>query len=175
MAKTKWNLDPTHSELGFKVKHMMITNVSGSFGSFNANVETEDDDFSTANIEFTIDVASINTGNEQRDGHLKSGDFFDVENHPQMKFVSNNVAKKGDNEYEITGDLSLHGVTKPVTFKAENGGSGKDPWGNHKTGFTIEGKIKRTDFGLNWNAALEAGGVLVSEDVKINGEIQLTR
>ncbi len=175
MAKTKWNLDPTHSELGFKVKHMMITNVSGSFGSFNANVETEDDDFSTANIEFTIDVASINTGNEQRDGHLKSADFFDVENHPQMKFVSNSVAKKGDNEYEITGDLSLHGVTKPVTFKAENGGSGKDPWGNHKTGFTIEGKIKRTDFGLNWNAALEAGGVLVSEDVKINGELQLTR
>lgn len=175
MAKTKWNLDPTHSELGFKVKHMMITNVSGSFGAFNANVETEDDDFSTANIEFTIDVASINTGNEQRDGHLKSGDFFDVENHPQMKFVSNGVAKKGDNEYEITGDLSLHGVTKPVTFKAENGGSGKDPWGNHKTGFTIEGKIKRTDFGLNWNAALEAGGVLVSEDVKINGELQLTR
>lgn len=175
MAKTKWNLDPTHSELGFKVKHMMITNVSGSFGSFNANVETEDDDFSTANIEFTIDVASINTGNEQRDGHLKSGDFFDVENHPQMKFVSTGVAKKGDNEYEISGDLSLHGVTKPATFKAENGGSGKDPWGNHKTGFTLEGKIKRTDFGLNWNAALEAGGVLVSEDVKINGELQLTR
>ncbi len=175
MAKTKWNLDPTHSELGFKVKHMMITNVSGSFGAFNANVETEDDDFSTANIEFTIDVASINTGNEQRDGHLKSADFFDVENHPQMKFVSNSIAKKGDNEYEITGDLSLHGVTKLVTFKAENGGSGKDPWGNHKTGFTLEGKIKRTDFGLNWNAALEAGGVLVSEDVKINGELQLTR
>ena len=175
MAKTKWNLDPTHSELGFKVKHMMITNVSGSFGSFNANVETEDDDFSTANIEFTIDVASINTGNEQRDGHLKSGDFFDVENHPQMKFVSTGVAKKGDNEFEISGDLSLHGVTKTVTFKAENGGSGKDPWGNHKTGFTLEGKIKRTDFGLNWNAALEAGGVLVSEDVKINGELQLTR
>jgi polyisoprenoid-binding protein YceI len=175
MAKTKWNLDPTHSELGFKVKHMMITNVSGSFGSFNANVETEDDDFSTANIEFTIDVASINTGNEQRDGHLKSGDFFDVENHPQMKFVSTGVAKKGDNEFEISGDLSLHGVTKPVTFKAENGGSGKDPWGNLKTGFTLEGKIKRTDFGLNWNAALEAGGVLVSEDVKINGELQLTR
>lgn len=175
MSKTKWNLDPTHSELGFKVKHMMITNVSGSFGAFNASVETEEDDFSTANIEFTIDASSITTGNEQRDGHLKSPDFFDAAQFPEIKFVSKSVAKKGEGEYEINGDLTLHGVTKPVTFKAENGGSGKDPWGNHKTGFTIDGKIKRTDFGLNWNAALEAGGVLVSEDVRINGELQLTR
>lgn len=175
MAKTKWNLDNTHSELGFKVKHMMITNVSGSFGSFTANVETEDDDFSTASIEFAADIASINTGNEQRDGHLKSADFFDAENHPQIKFVSKNINKIKDNEYEINGDLTVRGVSKPVTFKAEHGGSGKDPWGNHKTGFTIEGKINRTDFGLNWNAALEAGGVLVSEEVRFNGEIQLAR
>lgn len=175
MTKTKWNLDPTHSELGFKVKHMMITNVSGSFGSFQADVETEGDDFSTANIAFTADAASVNTGNEQRDGHLKSGDFFDAENFPQLKFVSTGVKKEDDDEYEITGDLTIRGVTKPVKFKAEHGGSGKDPWGNQKTGFTIKGKINRTDFGLNWNAALEAGGVLVSEEVKFNGEIQLTR
>lgn len=175
MAKTKWNLDSTHSELGFKVKHMMITNVSGSFGAFTANVETEDDDFGTANIEFAADIASINTGNEQRDGHLKSADFFDAENHPQIKFVSKNVNKIKDNEYEINGDLTIRGVSKPVTFKAEHGGSGKDPWGNWKSGFTIEGKINRTDFGLNWNAALEAGGVLVSEEVRFNGEIQLAR
>ncbi len=175
MAKTKWNLDPTHSELGFKVKHMMITNVSGSFGVFSASVETEEDDFSSASVEFTIDANSINTGNEQRDGHLKSPDFFDTTQFPEIKFVSTNISKKGEGEYEINGNLSVHGVTKPVSFKAENGGTGKDPWGNMKTGFSIDGKIKRTDFGLNWNAALEAGGVLVSEDVRISGEFQLTR
>lgn len=175
MAKTNWNMDPTHSEMGFKVKHMMITNVSGSFGSFNATAKTEGDDFSTAEIEFTADIATVNTGNEQRDGHLKSADFFDAENHPQIKFASNKVEKKGEGEYVVHGDLTIRGVAKPVAFQAELGGIGKDPWGNEKAGFSISGKINRTDFGLNWNAALEAGGVLVSEEVKFNGELQFVR
>ncbi|MEZ4798840.1 MAG: YceI family protein [Flavobacteriales bacterium] len=175
MAKTTWNMDPTHSEMGFKVKHMMITNVSGSFGTFNASAKTEGEDFSTAEIEFTADIATVNTGNEQRDGHLKSGDFFDAENHPQIKFASNKVEKKGEGEYVVHGDLTIRGVSKPVAFQAELGGIGKDPWGNEKAGFSINGKINRTDFGLNWNAALEAGGVLVSEEVKFNGELQFVR
>jgi polyisoprenoid-binding protein YceI len=175
MSKTNWVLEPTHSEIGFKVKHMMITNVSGSFGAFSASAKTEGDDFSTAEIEFTADVASVNTGNDQRDGHLKSGDFFDAENHPQIKFVSNKVEKKGDADYIVHGDLTIRGVSKPVAFNAELGGIGKDPWGNEKAGFSINGKVNRTDFGLSWNAALEAGGVLVSEEVKFHSELQLVR
>jgi polyisoprenoid-binding protein YceI len=175
MSKTNWVLEPTHSEIGFKVKHMMITNVSGSFGAFSASAKTEGDDFSTAEIEFTADVASVNTGNDQRDGHLKSGDFFDAENHPQIKFVSNKVEKNGDADYIVHGDLTIRGVSKPVAFNAELGGIGKDPWGNEKAGFSINGKINRNDFGLSWNAALEAGGVLVSEEVKFHSELQLVR
>ena len=175
MSKTNWVLEPTHSEIGFKVKHMMITNVSGSFGAFSASAKTEGDDFSTAEIEFTADVASVNTGNDQRDGHLKSGDFFDAENHPQIKFVSNKVEKKGDADYIVHGDLTIRGISKPVAFNAELGGIGKDPWGNEKAGFSINGKINRNDFGLSWNAALEAGGVLVSEEVKFHSELQLVR
>jgi polyisoprenoid-binding protein YceI len=175
MSKTNWVLEPTHSEIGFKVKHMMITNVSGSFGAFSASAKTEGDDFSTAEIEFTADVASVNTGNDQRDGHLKSGDFFDAENHPQITFVSNKVEKNGDADYIVHGDLTIRGVSKPVAFNAELGGIGKDPWGNEKAGFSINGKINRNDFGLSWNAALEAGGVLVSEEVKFHSELQLVR
>jgi polyisoprenoid-binding protein YceI len=175
MSKTNWVVEPTHSEIGFKVKHMMITNVSGSFGAFSASAKTEGDDFSTAEIEFTADVASVNTGNDQRDGHLKSGDFFDAENHPQIKFVSNKVEKNGDADYIVHGDLTIRGVSKPVAFNAELGGIGKDPWGNEKAGFSINGKINRNDFGLSWNAALEAGGVLVSEEVKFHSELQLVR
>jgi polyisoprenoid-binding protein YceI len=175
MSKTNWLVEPTHSEIGFKVKHMMITNVSGSFGAFRASAKTEGDDFSTAEIEFTADVASVNTGNDQRDGHLKSGDFFDAENHPQIKFVSNKVEKNGDADYIVHGDLTIRGVSKPVAFNAELGGIGKDPWGNEKAGFSINGKINRNDFGLSWNAALEAGGVLVSEEVKFHSELQLVR
>lgn len=175
MSKTNWVLEPTHSEIGFKVKHMMITNVSGSFGAFSASAKTEGDDFSTAEIEFTADVASVNTGNDQRDGHLKSGDFFDAENHPHVKFVSNKVEKKGDADFIVHGDLTIRGVSKPVAFEAELGGIGKDPWGNEKAGFSINGKINRADFGLTWNAALETGGVLVSEEVKFHSELQLVR
>lgn|SRR5690606_5923211 len=172
---TKWNLDPTHSEIGFKVKHMMITNVSGSFGKFDVKAETEGNDFSKASIDFTADISSITTNNADRDAHLKSADFFDSENHPELKFVSTRMEKKDDDEFVLHGDLTIKGISKPVKLDVEFGGIGKDPWGNEKAGFTISGKIKRTDWGLNWNAALETGGVLVSEEVKLFAEVQLVR
>lgn len=175
ITKTKWNLDPTHSEVGFKVKHMMITNVSGSFGKFNVQTETTGNDFSTADITFTADINSISTGSADRDNHLKSVDFFDAANYPELKFVSTKVEKKDDDNYVVHGDLTIRDVTKPVKLNAEFGGIGKDPWANEKAGFTIEGKINRTDFNLNWNAALETGGVLVSEEVRLYGEVQLVK
>lgn len=175
LKKTKWNLDPTHSEIGFKVKHMMITNVSGSFGKFDINVETEDKDFSTAQIEFVAQLDSITTGSADRDNHLKSGDFFDAAQYPQLRFVSTTMKKKDEDSYELLGDLTIRDVTRPVRLDVEYGGIGKDPWGNEKAGFTLSGKIKRTDFNLNWNAALETGGVLVGEEVKLLGDIQLVK
>ena len=175
MTTTKWTLDPGHSEIGFKVKHMMITNVSGSFGKFDAQVETTGDDFSTAVIEFTADIDSITTSNKDRDVHLKSADFFDAANHAQLKFVSTKVEKVDDDEYVVHGNLTLRDVTKPIKLKAELGGIGKDPWGNQKAGFTVTGTINRTDYNLKWNAALETGGVLVGEEVKIFAEIQLIK
>jgi polyisoprenoid-binding protein YceI len=175
MASVKWNLDPTHSELGFKVRHLMITNVSGSFGSFSADVETEEEDFTTAKVNFSADVATINTGNEQRDGHLKSADFFDAENHPKLTFEGTKMEKVSGNDYKLHGNLSIRGTVKPATFDVEFGGIGKDPWGNTKAGFSLNGKINRNDWGLTWNAPIEAGGMLVSEDVKIHAEVQFAK
>ena len=172
---TRWNLDSAHSEITFKVKHMMITNVSGSFQNFSANVETEDQDFTKSKISFAADTNSLNTGNNDRDNHLKSADFFNAETNPQIKFISNKFEAKDENEYILSGDLTIKDVTQPVTFDVEFGGIGKDPWGNEKAGFALSGKIKRTDFGLNWNAALETGGVLVGEEVKLFAEIQLVK
>lgn len=170
MATTKWSIDPTHSDVQFKVKHLMITTVTGSFGEFSGEATTESDDFDGAAVSFTAQVASITTGNEQRDGHLKSAEFFDVENHPTLTFVGQEL--KGG---KLTGDLTLHGVTKSVTLDAEFLGIAKDPWGNTKAGFELEGKIKRSDFGLTWNAPTEAGGVLVSDDVRLLANVQLVK
>jgi polyisoprenoid-binding protein YceI len=175
MTKTRWNLDPAHSEIGFKVKHMMITNVSGSFGKFDVQAETEGNDFSSATINFTADIDSISTGSADRDAHLKSPDFFDAAQHPQLKFTGTRMEKKDDENYVLHGDLTIRGITKPIKLNVEFGGIGKDPWGNEKAGFTISGKINRTDFRLNWNAALETGGVLVSEEVRLFGDIQLVK
>lgn len=175
IEKTKWSVDPTHSEIGFKVKHMMITNVSGSFGKFDVNVETRDDDFTTAQINFTADVNSITTASADRDNHLKSADFFDAGNYPQLKFASTKMEKKDDENFVLHGNLTIRDVTKPVKLDVELGGIGKDPWGNEKAGFTVSGKINRTDFKLNWNAALETGGVLVSEEVKLQASVQLIK
>lgn len=175
ITTTKWNLDAAHSEIGFKVKHMMITNVSGTFGKFDVSTETEGNDFETAKISFEASVDTINTGSTDRDGHLKSADFFDTANYPVLKFVSTLLEKKDDQEFLLHGNLTIKDVTKPVTLAVEFGGIGTDPWGNVKAGFSITGKIKRTDFKLNWNAALETGGVLVGEEVKLFGEVQLVR
>ena len=174
-TKTKWNLDPAHSQIGFKVKHMMITNVSGSFEKFDVQVETENKDFATAKIQFTADIDSITTANKDRDNHLKSGDFFDAATYPQLKFISTKVEKKDDESFVLSGNLTIRDVTKPVKLDVEFGGIGKDPWGNEKAGFTITGKINRTDFKQNWNAALETDGVLVGEEVKIQAELQLIK
>lgn len=175
MSTTKWALDPSHSEIQFKAKHLMITNVTGSFGEINATAETNGDDFSTAKISFSAQTKSVTTGNEQRDGHLKSPDFFDPEKFPEMKFESTKIEKKSDNEFDMHGNLTIKGISKPVKLSVEHLGVQKDPWGNTKAGFSINGKINRTDWGLTWNAALEAGGVLVSEEVKIHSEVQLAK
>ena len=174
MATTKWTIDSTHSEIGFKVKHMMFTNVSGKFDSYEATIITDEDNFENASIEFSADINSINSNNADRDNHLKSGDFFDVENHPKLTFKATSFTKKGD-DFELVGDLTLRGVTKPVKLEAEFSGLMKDPWGNTKAGLNISGKINRKDWGLNYNAALETGGVLISEDVRLNIELQLIK
>jgi polyisoprenoid-binding protein YceI len=174
-TKTTWALDPAHSEIQFKVKHLMITTVTGHFGEFEGNVETDDEDFGSAVISFRAKTASINTNSEQRDGHLKSDDFFASEKYPWLSFTNGRLTKTGDNEFELSGEMTIRDVTKPVNFKAELGGIEKDPWGNQKAGFSIEGKINRKDFGLTWNAITESGGMLVSEDVKILAEVQLVK
>ena len=166
---TKWNLDPTHSEITFKVRHMMISNVKGEFKNFNVDLESADDEFKNVKANATIDTASISTNNTDRDNHLKSAEFFNAEAHPQITFETDSL-----NE-EVTGNLTINGVTKPVKLDVDFGGINVDPWGQTKAGFSFEGKIKRSDFGLNWNAALEAGGVMVSDEVKIAGELQFVK
>lgn len=176
MATTNWILDPTHSEVQFKIKHLMITNVTGSFNSFEVTASTEEEDFTKANVSFKALVNSISTNNEQRDGHLKSADFFDAETFPAIVFNATNAESIDKNDYfELHGDLTIKGITKNVKLNVEFGGVTKDPYGNVKAGFTITGKINRNDFGLTWNAALETGGVMVSEDVRIMSEIQLVK
>lgn len=167
-----WTLDSAHSDIEFKVKHMMISTVKGTFNEFNVTVENAGEQFETAQVQVNIQAASINTKSEQRDQHLKSGDFFDATAYPEIKFVSTSIAKDGDDEYKITGDLTIKDVTKPATFQVEFGGLSKDPWGNQKAGYTVTGKINRTEFGLTWNAALETGGVMVSDDVKFQADLQ---
>ncbi len=175
MSNTKWAVDPTHSEIGFKVKHMMFTNVSGKFNLFDATIENEDDAFETSTIKFDAEVNSINTGNDDRDNHLRSADFFDVENFSKLTFKSTSVKKINEGMYQISGDLTLKDVTKNITLETEYSGLMKDPWGNTKIGLSISGKINRKEFGLTWNAALETGGVLVGEEIKLNAEIQFVK
>ncbi|MBS4202239.1 polyisoprenoid-binding protein [Bacillus sp. FJAT-49732] len=176
MAISKWNLDNAHSNVDFSVKHMMVSKVKGSFNDFSADIVVDATDLTTGNISFTIDVASIDTRNTDRDNHLRSADFFETEKYPNLTFTSTNIVKKGEDEYAVTGDVSLHGVTKPETFTVTFEGLAKDPMsGAEKAGFSVEGKIKRSDYGLTWNAALETGGVLVGDDIKVTMEIQVAR
>lgn len=172
--KTKWTLDPAHSEVTFKVKHMMITNVTGLLTDYSVEANSASDDFSNADVTFVGKLASINTGNEQRDGHLRSADFFDVEKNGEVTFKSTSLSKNGS-DLKLEGDLTIKGITKKISLDVEFGGIQKDPWGNTKAGFTVSGKLNRKDFGLTWNAQLETGGVLVSEEVKIAAEIQLVK
>lgn len=173
--ETKWTIDNLHSEIGFKVKHMMITNVSGTFAQFKANATTQGDDFSTANFDFSADIDSISTGVKDRDAHLKSEEFFNAEAYPELKFKSASVNPDGDGNYIITGDLTIKNVTQPVNLTAEFGGIAVDPYGQTKAGFSISGKIKRSDFGLTWNAITEAGSIVVSDEIKLNSEIQFIK
>ncbi|WP_340114960.1 YceI family protein [Maribellus mangrovi] len=171
--KTVWTLDPTHSEITFKVKHMMISNVKGEFKNFNAFVEG--DELEKAKIKATINSSSVYTNNDDRDNHLKSADFFDAENHKELTFDATSFKKVDNDEYKLNGVLTIKGVSKEVTFDVEFGGTSKDPWGNEKAGFSLDGKLNRKDWGLNYNAVLESGGVLLSEDVKIQAEVQFVK
>ncbi len=175
LTKTKWNIDKTHSDIGFKVKHLMITNVKGSFGEFDGSIYTTEEDFLSAEIDIWIDPSSVNTGNEQRDKHLRSADFFDVEQFKEIHFTGNTFEKTGDDTYEFYGELEIKGIKKQVKLDVESGGIVKDPWGGHRSGFTITGKISRKDWGLTWNTALEAGGLMVGDEVRIICEVQLTK
>ncbi len=167
----KWIVDTAHSEIGFSVKHMMISKVTGSFTSYEATIEANEEDLQDALIDFKIDVESINTKNEDRDAHLRSVDFFDVEQFPYITFKGNEIVKKND-EYEMTGDFTMKDVTRPATFKIEYNGKATDPWGSEVVAFDVEGKVNRRDFGLTWNQALETGGVIVGEDIKITLAIE---
>jgi len=175
MTTTKWNLDAIHSDLGFKIKHLMISNVSGNFTKFDVKAQTNGDSFDDASVKADIQVASINTNNEQRDAHLRNADFFEADKHPNITFTSTKVVKESEGEYKLHGNLTIKETTHPVVLDVEFAGIRKDPYGNIKAGFTVNGKINRKDFGVSFNAALETGGVMLGEEVKINAEIQMVK
>ena len=175
-TKTKWVIDPAHTEISFKVKHLMIVNVKGVFTEYNASIYTTGNDFKTVEIDFWMNPASVSTGDEKRDAHLKSADFFDVEKHKEITFTGNTIENvDNDGSFELWGDLTIKGISKKIKLDVEFGGVIKDPWGAEKAGFTINGKINRKDWELNWNTALEAGGVLVGDTVNISCEVELLK
>lgn len=170
-----WTIDHAHSEIGFKVKHLVISTVSGKFTSFEGKLEAEKEDFTDAKISFSADIDSIHTGNDQRDGHLKSPDFFDAANHPKISFVSTAVKAEGGSDYKVTGNLTIKGITKPVTLNAEYGGVQKDFYNRTIAGFELTGKINRKEFGLEWNGLTEAGSIVVSEEVRLVMAVELVK
>ena len=175
-AVTTWKLDPAHSVAEFKVKHMMISNVKGQFKGVSGAVAWDGSDITKSSVEAKIDAATIHTNDAQRDGHLKSADFFDVEKYPELSFNSTGIKRAGGDELSVTGELTIHGVTQPVTFKVEGPTApAKDPWGNLRVGLSAVTKINRKDFGLTWNAALETGGILVGEEVTITLDVQFIK
>ncbi|MCW9708647.1 YceI family protein [Fodinibius salsisoli] len=170
---TLWTIDPTHSEVQFKIKHLVISTVTGSFDSFEGSIEADGNDFSDANAHFEADINSISTNNEDRDAHLKSDDFFDAENHPTLAFDSTSFEKISSSEYKLTGDLTIRDTTKTVELEVTHGGTVEDAYGNTKAGFEINGSINRKEFGLTWNSVTEAGNVVVGDEVKLALNIQL--
>jgi len=175
MSTTTWTLDPTHSELQFKIKHLMISTVTGQFNNFSATVKTAGDDFSTARVSFSADIDSISTNNEQRDHHLKNGDFFDAENYPKLLFESSSMDKTGDDTFKLNGTLTMRGVSKPVSLSVEFGGITTDPWGNTRSGFAVTGKIKRSDFGISFGMLSETGNVMLGEEVSLFANTQFVK
>jgi polyisoprenoid-binding protein YceI len=172
---SKWVTDPAHSEIQFKVKHMMITNVKGEFRKFSVEAASDGTEFLADSIRLNIETPSIFTNSDDRDKHLKSADFFDTEHYSEMTFTGASMQKTEEGNLKLKGNLTIKGIKKEVIFDVEFGGINKDPWGNEKAGFSINGKINRKDWGLNWNAALETGGVLVSDEVKLNAELQMIK
>lgn len=170
-----YKIDPVHSEITFKVRHLMITNVTGNFSKFDATLDSDSPDFTDAKVTFEADVNSISTNNEQRDGHLKSDDFFSADKFPTMKFVSSSIEKKNDEDYILNGNLTIRDVTRPVSLKVTYGGTMVDPYGQTKAGFEVEGKINRKEFGLVWNGVTETGGIVVSDEVKLNVQAQMIK
>ena len=173
MSVKKWAIDPSHSEIQFKVKHLMITTVTGYFREFSGSAESDGNNFDNASIAFEANTASIDTNSTDRDKHLKSEDFFHADKFPSLNFKSKKMEKTGDNTFTLHGDMTIKDVTHPLSLDVEMGGVMKDPWGNEKAGFSLSGKINRKDWGLNWNAALESGGFLVSDEVRLYCEVQL--
>jgi polyisoprenoid-binding protein YceI len=175
MTTNNWNLDTVHSGIDFTVRHMVVSKVRGRFAKFSGSVALDEGDLTRSVVEATIDTSSIDTGTAQRDDHLRSADFFDVERFPEIRFRSTRIEKLGADRYRLTGELTIRDVTRPITLEAEYGGRGKDPWGNERVGFTAKGTLDRKDFGLKWNQVLETGGVLVSDRVEIELEVQAVR
>lgn len=175
MTTTKWIIDPMHSEIQFKVKHLVISTVTGTFRNFEGGATTEHDDFENAEVHFSLDVDSVDTNQEMRDTHLKAADFFDAVTYPKIAFKSTSFKKVDEDEYAMTGDLTIKDITKPVTLKAEYGGTAKDAYGNQKFGFEVTGKVNRKEFGLTYNALTETGGLALGEDIKLSANIQLAK
>ena len=175
MTKTKWKLDLIHSELAFRIKHLMISHVPGSFRNFDVEVQTENDDFSAGEIRATADITSISTSNEQRDQHLRASDFFEAEKYPQLSFQSSRIEKESHDAFDVHGELTMKGITHPVKLNVEFNGITRDPWGGERAGFSFTGKLNRSDWGIQFNSKLETGGLMLGEEVKVHGEIQLVK
>jgi polyisoprenoid-binding protein YceI len=174
MAAQRWNIDPSHSGIHFTVRHLVISKVRGAFTKYLGSVEFDEQNPAASQVSVRVDAASIDTREEKRDAHLRSPDFFDVEKFPELTFLSTKVEKSADG-YRVTGDLTIHGVTRPVVLEAELLGRSKDPWGNERIGFAAQTSVNRKDFGLTWNQALETGGVLVGEKIEIALDIQAVK
>lgn len=175
MATTTWQLDPAHSEVTFRVRHLVIATVSGKFDKFSSEVTTDGDDFTTAKIGFTVETGSVNTGVEARDNHLRGDDFFNSEKFPTMSFRSTGMKRLGGDQYQLDGDLTIRDVTKPITLQVDFHGTVKDPYGNFKAAFEVTGALKRKEFGLRWDAVTETGGAVVSDEVKIQVNVQYVK